>query len=92
MDPYTQAAVSIIKGQMDIIGPLALDQAKRVPGLKIISPTQVTLEGDKKQVLAGLVDAFASIFGKASVEVCKEACNPYLKMIPPDQIPDILKS
>ena len=93
MDTYAQAASAILKGQMEIIGPIALDQAKRVPGLIITTPENVQIQGeDKKAVLTNLVNAFQSIFGKASVEVCKESFNPYRKMIPLDQVPDILKN
>ncbi len=92
MDPVAQAVSSIIKEQMAIIGPLAVDQAKKVTGLKIDSITQIEVIGDKKEALAGLVSTYEKLFGKASVEVCKEALKPYLAQIPATDIPDNLKN
>ena len=92
MDPLAQAISSIIKEQMAIIGPLAIDQAKKISGLKIESVSQIEVTGDKKEVLSGLVDSYEKLFGKASVEVCKEAFKPYSSKIPPTDIPDKLKN
>lgn len=92
MDPLAQAVSSIIKEQMAIIGPLAVDQAKKVSGLKINSLSNVEIIGNKKEVLANLVDSYEQLFGKASVQVCKEAFKPYLSHISSSDIPENLKN
>jgi hypothetical protein len=92
MEPVAQAISSIIKEQMAIIGPIAIDQAKKISGLKIESVTQIEITGDKKEVLTGLIESYEKLFGKASVEVCKEAFKPYSSKIPPTDIPDKLKN
>lgn len=92
MEPFAQAISSIIKEQMAIIGPLAIDQAKKTPGLKIESITQIEVTGNKKDVLAELIDNYEKLFGKASVEVCKEAFKPYSSKIAATDIPDKLKN
>ena len=91
MDPITAAISNIIKEQQAIIGPIAFDQAKKVTGLDI-SGKDVKIHGDKKEVLGNLVNQYAKLFGKASIEVCKEAFSQYSNKIPSGEIPDILKS
>lgn len=92
MDPFAQAASRIIKEQQAIIGPIALDQAKKVSGLQVSSADDVQISGNKKEVLGNLVNQFSKLFGKASVEVCKEAFSPFSDKIPATEIPDILKT
>lgn len=92
MDPVAQAVSKIIKEQQAIIGPIALDQAKKVSGLSVTSAEDVKVTGGKKQTLENLVKQFEKLFGKASVQVCKEAFEPYSNKIAPTDIPDILKN
>jgi hypothetical protein len=92
MDPVAQAASKIIKEQQAIIGPVALDQAKKVGGLSVISADDIKITGNKKQTLENLVKQFEKLFGKASVQVCKEAFSGYADKIPASEIPDILKN
>ena len=91
MDTYTAAVSNIIKEQQAIIGPIALDQAKKVAGLQV-SGTDVKISGNKKEVLGNLVNQYEKLFGQASVEVCKEAFEPFTDKIPATDIPDILKN
>ncbi len=91
MDLYTEAVSRIIKEQQAIIGPVALDQAKKVSGLEV-SGAEVKVTGNRKDVLGNLVNQYAKLFGRASVEVCKEAFQPYSEKIPATEIPDILKN
>ncbi len=92
MDPYVEAVSRIIKEQQLIIGPIALDQAKKVAGLQFGGTDDVVITGNKKEVLSNLVDQYAKIFGRASVEVCKEAFSPLSGKFPSGDIPDILKN
>lgn len=92
MDLYAQAAARIIKEQQEIIGPIALEQAKKVEGLSVTSADDVKISGDKKDVLGKLVSQYSELFGRASVEVCKEAFQPFSTKIPASDVPDILKS
>lgn len=92
MDPYAQAASRIIKEQQAIIGPIALDQARKVSGLEVSGADDVKLTGNKKEVLDNLVKQYAKLFGQASIEVCKEAFQPFKDKIPASDVPDILKN
>lgn len=92
MDPVAQAASKIIKEQQAIIGPVALDQAKKVSGLTVTSVDDIKVTGGRKQTLENLVKQFEKLFGKASVAVCKEAFEPFADKIPVSEIPDILKN
>lgn len=92
MDPYAQAASQIIKEQQAIIGPIALEQAKKVSGLEVKGSDDVKISGNKKEVLGNLVKQYSKLFGQASVAVCKEAFDKYSSKIPASDVPEILKS
>lgn len=92
MDTFAAAASRIIKEQQAIVGPLALDQAKKVSGLSLTSVDDVKVSGSGKTALDNLVKQYAKLFGQASVEVCKEAFEPFSDKLPPSDIPDVLKN
>lgn len=92
MDLYSQAASRIIKEQQSIIGPIALEMAKKVSGLHVAGADEIRLEGNGKQVLDDLVKQYAKLFGKTSIEVCKEAFAPLSDKIPSTEVPDVLKN
>lgn len=93
MDIFAQLAQEIIKEQENIIGPVALEQAQKVPGLSIDNAkNDVTITGDKKEVIEKLVEKYRDLFGMASVEVCKDAAKRFISQIPKDQVPPLLVS
>jgi hypothetical protein len=92
MEPLAQAVQHIIKEQQTIIGPLALEQAKKVAGLSVSSLEDIKVTGDHKTVLNNLVNQFSKIFGQASIQVCKDAFEGYQDKIPAQEIPEVLKS
>lgn len=92
MNPVAQAVSRIIKEQQTIIGPVALDQAKKVSGIQIVSADDVKVTGNGKEILENLVNQYARLFGRASIEVCKEAIEPISGKIPAADLPDILKN
>lgn len=91
MDPFARAASRIIIEQQSIIGPIALEQAKKVVGLQLAG-VEVQITGNKKEVLGNLVKQFAKLFGQASIEVCKEAFQTVADKIPSSEVPEVLKS
>ncbi|OGK11879.1 hypothetical protein A2954_05865 [Candidatus Roizmanbacteria bacterium RIFCSPLOWO2_01_FULL_37_12] len=92
MDIFAKLAEKIIEEQETIIGPIALEQARKVTGLTINwQKREVSLEGNKTQILAKLVDQYKTLFGHASVEVCKEAVNQYRTQISSDLLPQVLR-
>lgn len=91
MDIFAQLVEKIIKEQETIIGPVALEQARKVSGLIINwEKHEVKLEGDKKEIVEKLVEQYEYLFGQASVEVCKDAVKNLLTKIPQDQRPQLL--
>lgn len=93
MDPVAQAASKIIKGQQALIGPtIALAQAKKANGFAITSADDVKVTGNKKEALSNLVKQYEKLFGKASIQVCKDAFEPFSDKIAQTDIPDILKN
>jgi hypothetical protein len=91
MDVYSQIASQIIKDQEVIIGPIALEQAKKVKGLTITSIDNITIKGDTKSVLEELVGQYVRLFGRASVEICKEAVHEIKSSVSTNELPDILR-
>ena len=91
MDPYVQAISRIIKEQQSIIGPIAKDQANKVTGL-VVGDDDIKITGNKKEILENLVNQYAKLFGRASIEVCKEAFSQVSDKINPSEVPDILKN
>jgi len=92
MDIFAILVEQIIKEQETIIGPIALEQARKVQGLKIDWQNhEVFLEGNKTQILENLVDQYRALFGQASVEVCKEAVGRYRSQLSSDQLPQALR-
>lgn len=87
---YSILVEAVIKYQESVIGPLAWNEASKVPGLSV-SSNNVTVTGDGKTVLSGLVHQYENLFGKASVEACRDAVRPFLtKMKDVDLPTDLL--
>jgi hypothetical protein len=91
---YTELANRIIKEQESLIGPLALNEARKVSGIIVGSGSQenVEVQGDGKEIVGKLVEQYAKFFGKASIEVCKEAISPILSTLKPGDLPEILST
>ena len=90
-DIFVQFADRIIREQEGIIGPIAYEQASKVPGITIDPTTHaIQLKGDKKQILENLVKQYELLFGRVSIEICKEAVRGVISNAPADQVPQIL--
>lgn len=89
-DAYTQFIKKIIKEQESIIGPIALEQAKKVTGLEISGIDDIKIKGNGKEVLTNLVGQYEKLFGRTSIEVCKEAVKDMISKAPHDQLPQVL--
>jgi hypothetical protein len=92
MNKYTQAAKVIIGEQRLVIGPLALDLAKKVRGISFANGSELDIVGDPKNVLQQLVGEYSKIFGRTSIEVSKEAIKRNSLLFQPGELPDILLS
>ncbi len=92
MDIYAQMAEKIIKQQEAIIGPVAIEQAEAIKELHVDWPKQdVTVSGNGPAAIDKLVSQYKELFGKISVEVCKEASAKILAKLSPDQVPTSLR-
>ena len=90
IDVFSQVAEKIIKEQENIIGPVALEQARKVEGLEVESDSNVKIVGNAKDVLGKLVGQYEKLFGRASVEVCREAVRGMISQEQKEQLPQIL--
>lgn len=91
MDIYGQVVENIIKEQENIIGPLAVERAKKVQGLEINwQKHDIKVSGDKKDVLDKLVKQYEALFGRTSIEVCREAASQFIARLPKNDIPSAL--
>ena len=91
MNKYNVAVIKIIEEQRQIIGPIAVDLAKRASGILLLNDHEVSISGDPKQALEGLVLQYQQIFGRASVEASKDALKRSDAALLPEEIPAILK-
>ena len=90
-DIYTTLASKIIKEQEAVIGPLAWSEAGKVKGLKVSDHT-ISIKGDGKIILEALVDQYSTLFGRASIEVCKDAVKNLITDLDEASLPKILPS
>jgi hypothetical protein len=84
----------IIAHQAMIIGPLAIEQANKVIGLKVKDGINISVEvkeGDPDTILTSLVKKYEELFGRASVEVCKDAVKELKPSVSNDDLPAILR-
>lgn len=92
MDIFAQVAEKIIEEQEHIIGPIALEQARKVPGLTVDwQKKDIQFVGNKTDILEKLVEQYKSLFGQASVEACKEAVQNIINKMPENQRPPLLR-
>lgn len=92
MDIYAEIVDRIIKEQQSIIGPLALDQARKVEGVLVSEDNQIKIQGNGKQILEHLVSQYEKFFGKASIEVCRDALSPIKDKLTTIDLPEVLKN
>lgn len=88
---YTNIVSKIIKNQEVVIGPLAVERAKKVGGLSVKSDSDISFTGDSKKILEALVAEYEALFGKASVEVCRDAVREISPPVPADMLPKNLQ-
>ncbi len=90
-----QVIGAIVTQQQLIIGPLAIEQANKVEGLVIQGDSKlditVTTKGSSHEILEKLVHKYEELFGKTSVEVCKDAVRESGIRVPADDLPDVLR-
>jgi len=93
MDVYAQIVVKIIQAQEAIIGPVAVERAQQVSGLKVVdwSKQDVQLSGEEEKVVDRLIGVYQELFGQISVEVSKEAAGALTGQLPADHVPAALK-
>lgn len=90
MDQYTQIVSQIIKDQEAIIGPVAVEQARKVKGLEI-EADKVKINGNAKDILNQLVEQYSKLFGRASIEVCRESVHVAKTNLPKEDLPEVLR-
>lgn len=89
---YTTIIEAIVKGQQGVIGPVALEVAQRVGGIVVDGRSiKTTEQADTKESVDQLVSQFETLFGKASVAVCKEAAHDVVAQLEDDAIPQSLR-
>lgn len=92
-DIFAQIVEKIVRAQESVIGPLAVEQARKVKGLKLDwGKHEVTIEGNRPGVVDNLVKQYEHLFGLASIQVCKDAAKNLLSELPKDQLPPSLAS
>ena len=93
MDILITITTRIIKEQELIIGPLAWEEARKVEGLKLedSDPNSIKFTADGQIIIDRLIRQYSRLFGRASVEACRDAVRDLLPEVPKQQIPELLK-
>ncbi len=92
MSIYATIVEKIIEQQEQIIGPVAVDQARQVEGINIDwDHHTVVLEGDEKELVNALIGQYEVLFGQIAVEVSKEAAAKITSGLAVDQLPELLR-
>ena len=92
MDIYAQIAERIIRGQETIIGPVAVEQARRVSNISIDwDKHEIEINGNEPKAIDELIAVYRELFGQVSVEVSKEAAATLLGKLSPAEVPETLK-
>jgi hypothetical protein len=77
------------------VGPLAVTQAEKVDGIKVVNQStlevEITSDKEPRTILEGLVVSYEELFGRASVEVCKEAIKDGGVVVDRNDLPGILQ-
>jgi predicted transcriptional regulator len=91
---FDKIAYRIIKEQELIIGPIAWQEARRVPGVHIGNSEtgEVTVDDDSSaaSTINQLVGQYERLFGRASREACREAVAGLIADLAPSEIPSSL--
>jgi len=85
---------TIVEHQINVIGPLALEQANKVEGIKITGGRDMSVtvsSKDSNKVLIELVGNYEKLFGRASVEVCRDAVKEINPPLSKEELPQILQ-
>jgi len=89
---FLKIVEKIISEQENIIGPIAVEQASRVKGLKINwSKHEISFKGNEADIIEDLIESYRDFFGQVSVEVCRHAAKKLASQLPLDQRPALLK-
>ena len=89
---FPKIVEKIISEQENIIGPIAVEQAERVKGLKINwQKHEISFTGDESEIIEKLIESYRDFFGQVSVEVCRHAAKKLISQLPIDQRPALLK-
>ena len=86
---YQKAVFNIIDTQKQIIGPLALEMARRVKNINVDKNGEVEIVGDPLTVLHQLVKEYEVLFGELSVKVSRDSIREM--KFTPAELPEILR-
>jgi len=86
---YQKAVFNIINTQKQIIGPLALEMARKVANINVGKNGEVEIIGDPLTVLHQLVKEYEVLFGELSVKVSRDSIREM--KFEPTELPEILR-
>lgn len=92
MDKYSEVVFKIVREQEMVVGPLAIDLARNVNGLKVNNRNEFSIEGDPKLALHELLMQYKKLFGELSLQVSKNALKDNIKNFQKGELPEILQN
>ena len=93
MKPEDLIATRIVQAEGRILGKLAWEIADKVYGVHAdYFHQEVHITGQVTRTLKELVGRFAELFGPLARQDCRDAAEPYVKLLPPELLPAVLKN
>ena len=88
---YAEIVSRIIKSQEEIIGPLAVQQAQKVNGLRVSwQSKKIEVQGNAPQVIDELVKQYETLFGSIAVETCRDVTKQLVSKLSEEERPKSL--
>lgn len=89
-DKFSVVALRIVEHQKQLIGPLAVDLAKKAGGIEFTSEKELVIYGDPRKVLGNLVNQYKNVFGDLSVQVSRRAVKTLTLDFASGELPEVL--
>ena len=84
---YDQVATAIVRGQMKLMGDVALSLARKVSDVTVADTGDTVVSGNGEAAIEGIVKEYSSLTGNLGVKMCFNFAKDELQRNPGVQVP-----